>query len=187
MCVCSVVRGWVIYEKKPAINRLVSCQEGYAQNLSYKMGKLACAAVHDRHMLRQTALHWNSACLMDIQPPVICDGNGHSSTSALRQRGVAGSSEHQHFSLAGCERFTAPMQWGRTFFLVDAGKVGCGLQAELLISTWLPWHPPHSACEGMTAWVLTPGLAPSPASETGAECPPHLGCASYPTRSSSFK
>lgn len=50
MCVhCS--KGWVIYEKKIAVNRLVSCQEGYGQNISYKMGKLACAAVHDRHML----------------------------------------------------------------------------------------------------------------------------------------
>lgn len=66
MCVwCG--KGWVIYEGKLAVNRLVPCQEGYGQNISYKMGKLACAAVHDRHMLRQTAPHWNSACLMDIQ------------------------------------------------------------------------------------------------------------------------
>lgn len=36
----------------------------------------------------------------------------------------------------------------------------------------------------MTAQILTPGLAPFPPSETGTECPPHLGFASYPTSAS---
>lgn len=103
------MRGWVTDEKKPAINRLVPCQGGCAQNIFHKMGKLACAAVRDRHMLRQTAPRWNSACLMDIQPRVVCDGNGCSGAADPRQLEVGSASKHSRFFLAGWKLLTAPL------------------------------------------------------------------------------